>query len=60
MSNLHDTTQSIVDLGEEFDVLVLGETEPSLRDQIFGNVPAQVTADTDDPAFVVRNAEEAS
>jgi nucleotide-binding universal stress UspA family protein len=60
LSEDDDTTQSIVDLGEEFDVLVLGETEPSLRDQIFGNVPAQVTADTDDPAFVVRNAEEAS
>jgi nucleotide-binding universal stress UspA family protein len=52
LSEDDDTTQSIVDLGEEFDVLVLGETEPSLRDQIFGNVPAQVTADTDDPAFV--------
>lgn len=60
LSEDNDTTQSIVDLGEEFDVLVLGETEPSLRDQIFGNVPAQVTADTDDPAFVVRNAEEVS
>jgi hypothetical protein len=36
---------------------VLGETEPSLLNRILGTVPAQVTADTDDPAFVVRNAE---
>jgi nucleotide-binding universal stress UspA family protein len=51
--------RSIVQLGADFDVLVLGETEPSLRDRILGTVPAQVTADTEDPAFVVRNVEEA-
>jgi hypothetical protein len=38
---------------------VLGETEPSLRDRILGTVPAQVTADTDTPTFVVRNLEKA-
>lgn len=52
-----DVTRSIVDLGASCDLLVLGETEPSLRNRIFGTVPAQVTADTDDPAFVVRNVE---
>lgn len=53
-----DVGRSIVDLGDAYDLLVLGETEPSLADRIFGSVPAQVTADTDDPAFVVRNVEE--
>jgi nucleotide-binding universal stress UspA family protein len=53
-----DVERSIVDLGDTFDLLVLGETEPSLRDRIFGSRPAQVTAGTDDPAFVVRNAEQ--
>jgi nucleotide-binding universal stress UspA family protein len=53
-----DVGSSILELGEDFDVLVLGETEPSLRDRILGAVPAQVTADTEDPAFVVRNIEE--
>ena len=52
-----DVERSIVDLGDTFDLLVLGETEPSLRDKIVGSRPAQVTAGTDDPAFVVRNAE---
>jgi nucleotide-binding universal stress UspA family protein len=52
-----DVGRSIVDLGEAFDLLVLGETEPSLGDRIFGTVPAQVTADTEDPAFVVRNVD---
>jgi nucleotide-binding universal stress UspA family protein len=53
-----DVGQSIVELGAAFDLLVLGETEPSLSDRIFGTVPAQVTAGTDDPAFVIRNVEE--
>ncbi|WP_299266584.1 universal stress protein [Halorientalis sp.] len=55
LSEDEDVERSIVELGEDFDLLVLGETEPSLRDRIFGTVPAQVTADTEDPAFVVRD-----
>jgi nucleotide-binding universal stress UspA family protein len=58
LSGDEDVARSIVELGADFDVLVLGETEPSLRDRIFGTVPAQVTADTEDPAFVVRNIED--
>jgi nucleotide-binding universal stress UspA family protein len=58
LSEASDAGRSIVELGEAYDLLVLGETEPSLTDRIFGSVPAQVTADTDDPAFVVRNVEE--
>lgn len=59
LSEDEDVERCIVELGEEFDLLVLGETEPSLRHRIFGSVPAQVTADTENPAFVVRNIEEA-
>jgi nucleotide-binding universal stress UspA family protein len=59
LSEDDDIGRSIVELGVDFDVLVLGETEPSLRDRILGTVPAQVTADTEDPAFVVRNVEDA-
>jgi nucleotide-binding universal stress UspA family protein len=58
LSENADVGRSIVELGADFDLLVLGETEPSLRDRILGAVPAQVTADTEDPAFVVRNVEE--
>jgi nucleotide-binding universal stress UspA family protein len=53
-----DAGRSIVELGADYDLIVLGETEPSLTNRIFGSVPAQVTSDTDDPAFVVRNVEE--
>jgi Universal stress protein family. len=58
LSEDDDVGRSIVELGEAFDLLILGETEPSLRDRILGTVPAQVTADTEDPAFVVRNTDE--
>jgi nucleotide-binding universal stress UspA family protein len=59
LSRDEDVARGIVALGADFDVLILGETEPSLRNRILGTVPAQVTADTDDPAFVVRNIEQA-
>ena len=57
LSEDDDVGRSIVEIGEDFDVLVLGETEPSLRNRILGTVPAQVTADTEDPVFVVRATE---
>ena len=57
LSKKEDVGRSIIELGVNFDLLVLGETDPSLRDRIFGTVPAQVTADTEAPAFVVRNIE---
>lgn len=50
-----DPREEIVSLGNEYDVLVLGETEPSLRERILGELPGQVTAETDDPTFVVRD-----
>jgi len=53
-----EVEQSIADREDAFDLLVFGETEPSLRDRVFGTVPAQVTADMDSPAFVVRNSEQ--
>lgn len=57
LSEDEDVGHSIVELGNDYDLLVLGETEPSLRNRILGTVPAQVTADTEDPAFIVRNIE---
>jgi nucleotide-binding universal stress UspA family protein len=57
LSDEEDAGRSIVDLGGAYDLIVLGETEPSLADRILGTVPAQVTADTADPAFVVRRPE---
>lgn len=51
-------SSGIVELAADFDVLVLGETEPSLRERILGTVPTQAIDNTDKPVFVVRKTEE--
>lgn len=52
-----DPRSDILDTGTGFDAIVLGESEPSLRERIFGDLLAGVTADTADPTFVIRNRE---
>jgi nucleotide-binding universal stress UspA family protein len=45
----------IVALAPSYDLLVLGETKPSLRERILGTVPSRVVEDVNNPAFVVRD-----
>lgn len=52
-----DVITEIAEAGEGFDVLVLGETEPSLRERILGAVPTEVIGETSRPVFVVRKRE---
>ena len=40
---------------EEFDLLIVGETEPSLTDRILGTVTDQVIDESPDPLLIVRN-----
>ncbi len=47
----------IIELAREYDLLVLGETKPSLRERILGTVPSRVVDEVDKPAFIVRNLE---
>jgi nucleotide-binding universal stress UspA family protein len=47
----------IVALASEFDLLILGETKPSLRERILGSVPSRVVDEVDTPAFIVRAVE---
>ncbi len=44
----------ITDFAKGYDVLVIGETEPSLRKKIFGDVPTKVVRATDMPVLIVR------
>lgn len=44
----------ITSAAEDFDVLVIGETEPSLRKKIFGDVPTAVVNSTGMPVLIVR------
>jgi len=50
-----DSYAQIVEKGAAFDLIVLGETEPSLRERIFGSIPAKITEQTDCPVVVVRD-----
>ena len=53
-----DSHAQIVEQGSAFDLILLGETEPSLRDRIFGSTPSKVADQTDSPLFVVRDPAE--
>jgi nucleotide-binding universal stress UspA family protein len=50
--------EDIVDAAKNHDVLVVGETEPSLVEQILGDVPTQIIERSERPVLVVRNLEE--
>ena len=54
--NLESDTpvDDIVDAAANHDVLVIGESEPSLIEQIIGDVPSQLIDRTDRPVLVVR------
>lgn len=47
----------ILELAEDHDVLVIGESEPSLRKRILGNVPSNVIGGTQKPVLIVRKTE---
>jgi nucleotide-binding universal stress UspA family protein len=50
-----DPADAIVDQAEGYDLVVLGETEPSVREILFGTVPEQIVTTTDVPVIVVRH-----
>ncbi|MEF8853576.1 MAG: universal stress protein [Haloarculaceae archaeon] len=52
-----DPVAEIASLAGEYDLVVLGESKPSLRQRIFGTVPEDVTERIDCPTLVVRNVE---
>lgn len=57
LSEAEDAGADIVDRAKGFDVVVLGETEPSLRERILGVVPRRTITGTEIPVFVIRNVE---
>ena len=56
LATTDDPGTAIVELAHEFDLLVVGETEPSLTDRILGRVSTRIADEVDRPAFVVRKA----
>jgi nucleotide-binding universal stress UspA family protein len=57
LSATAETGNDIVERARNYDVVVLGETEPSLRERILGVVPRRTITGTDRPVFVVRNTD---
>lgn len=47
----------IVSLSDEYDIVVIGESEPSLRDHILGDVPNRIIDRTGRPVLVIRNVD---
>lgn len=52
-------TETLLDRASGHDLMVLGETKPSVRDIVFGTVPEEIVAATDMPVVVVRCADDA-
>ncbi|MFC7228358.1 hypothetical protein N0B31_13170 [Salinirubellus salinus] len=52
-----DPQTDIVELGREYDLVVLGETDPSLRERIIGDVLSGIVDALDGPALIVRDVE---
>jgi nucleotide-binding universal stress UspA family protein len=58
LSDEESPHDEIIELAREYDLLVLGETKPSLRERILGTVPSRVVDEVDKPSFIVRNLEQ--
>lgn len=52
-----DPGDVIMRLSESFDAVVLGETEPTIRDVLFGTVPERIATGANVPVIVVRHHE---
>jgi nucleotide-binding universal stress UspA family protein len=52
-----DPLSDIVELGAAYDLVVLGETEPSLRERIIGDVLSSIVDALEAPALIVRDVE---
>lgn len=55
LSEGSDPEAAIVGLAEAYDLIILGETEPSLRDRIIGAVLTPILDSIEKPAIVVRD-----
>ena len=58
LSESGDPQAEIVQLGGEYDIVVLGESEPSLTDRIIGRVLSHVVDELASPALIVRDTDD--
>lgn len=48
-------TQTLAEVAEDYDLVVLGETKPSIRERLFGEVADRITEETHRSVLVVRH-----
>jgi len=53
-----DPAQAIIDACRDYDLVVLGETDPTIREILFGSVPERIANEAGVPVIVVRHPEE--
>jgi nucleotide-binding universal stress UspA family protein len=58
LSDEESPYDEIIEAAREYDLLVIGETKPSLGERIFGTVPTRIIDEVNKPAFIVRDIEE--
>ena len=58
LSDEESPHDEIVELAREYDLLVLGETKPSLGERILGTVPTRIVNAVNEPAFIVRDVDQ--
>jgi nucleotide-binding universal stress UspA family protein len=54
-----EPSDTIIEWAADHDIVVLGETEPSVREVLFGTVPERIVNALSVPVIVVRHADEA-
>jgi nucleotide-binding universal stress UspA family protein len=57
LSEEGDPSRNIVTRGDEYDIVVLGETEPSIRERIIGSFLSDLIDELEIPALIVRDVE---
>lgn len=58
LSDEESPHDEIIELAREYDLLVLGETKPSLGERILGTVPTRIVDAVNKPAFIVRDVDQ--
>lgn len=58
LSDEESPHDKIIELAREYDLLVLGETKPSLGERILGTVPTRIVDEVNRPAFIVRDVDQ--
>lgn len=57
LSTTGDAKSGILEFADDHDLVILGETEPSLKDRIIGTVLTPILDELEQPAIIVRDIE---